>query len=169
MAKIYNSDVTKGLAQNAGIQQNVDKTPNELAEKIVPTIETNPKLLRDAIVLATFSSDVSTGSTSEVLAASPSKDVYITGLTLTFYKDVTCDVTTSARGVSAVFGGAPRTVLSYMPITLTAEKIEKTIMFDPPLKIDRNTAITTTAFNYAAGSSQRRIIVFGYYVDSSNA
>ena len=40
MAKIYNSDCTKGLAQNASIQQNVDKVPNELAEKIVPTFET---------------------------------------------------------------------------------------------------------------------------------
>jgi len=46
MATIYNSDLTKELVAGAKIQQSKELPPTQLAEKVVPVMEVNPKLLR---------------------------------------------------------------------------------------------------------------------------
>ena len=46
MATIYNSQLTKELVAGAKIQTSKEQAPTQLAEKVVPVMEVNPKLLR---------------------------------------------------------------------------------------------------------------------------
>jgi hypothetical protein len=169
MAKIYNSDVTKGLAKNAGIQISIDKVPNELAEKIVPTFESNPDLLRKDFILGSLG-QTATAVGTIIVAADPDRDIYVTGIYASMVKDATCDISTANRSVQFSQNGASNTPLVSIPmLTLTAQTYEVSVYFKNPIKIDRGTIIGTGTWNYTAGLCCRNFIVYGYKDDKSNA
>jgi hypothetical protein len=164
MAKIYNSDLTKGIAKNAGIQQNVDKVPNELAEKVVPTLESNPKIVGQIY----SSRGLATNATNGVILAAQSKrDVYIHGAFLTLNKTATATSTYTAIEYTDENGAAQR-LLQFVGYTLTAQNESISVSFPRPIKIKRNTAI-----QLLNGTANADIISIGiiYYSldDVSNA
>lgn len=162
MAKIYNSECTKGLAQNARIQQNVDKVPNELAEKIVPTFETNPAALRRCNILKENGRN---SSGSVTLYTTPAnQDFYLCGGTFHLQKDVACDNTFAS--FNCYIGGAQVNVTAFRTIPLTVFSGNKEFSINPPLKIDRNTNIALTATS-AAGNFSMDGSLWGYVVESS--
>lgn len=170
MAKIYNSDVTKGLANNAGIQQSREKTPDELAEKIVPVMETNPQLLRNAEILADVDVTATAGAALDLISANPKRDVYITGASMTIVKSALCDV---ANGLKSIYitqnGKNDLNIIAGYVTTTTAETIQRDVHFTRPIKIDRNTPVRTNSFSFAAGTAFRNWVVYGYYVDNPDA
>jgi hypothetical protein len=164
MAKIYNSDVTKGLQKNAGIQQNIDKTPNELAEKIVPTIETNPELLRRCNIIRTASA---TNSTSAIIYTTPkNQDFYIVAANLSHTRDAVA--TSVASSINAVINGATQTILQICNVATTAGEQSLALSFPFPIKVDRDTNITVT--NGAAVAYIKTVgTIIGYLDEKSNA
>jgi len=169
MAKIYNTDLTKGIAKNAAIQQNFDKVPNELAEKVVPTMETNPQLLRYTNYLI-YNSKTSTGDLA--IGTTPKdKDLYITAYNVSFIKDAACD--SSAHSLSLVVipdeTQASTRIFTSQTLPLTAQTETHFCQLAHPLKLKRNSALSLTSNAYAAGIYNRSVVIYGYTIDNPNA
>lgn len=159
MAKIYNSDVTKGLAQNAGIQINVDKVPNELAEKIVPTFETNPDKLRKITI-------VRSGTGAATIYTTPTdRDFYLCAAHLS--------LSNSTAGQNAYLSvlATPKDEANvtignlYVRTTALIDMGHDNVFLnfnDKPILLARGTNITSTIANAASS----RVIIYGYIDDS---
>lgn len=165
MAKIYNTDCTRGLAQNARIEQSRDNVPNELAEKIVPTFESNPELLRRTNIINRTGSTV-TGNASYILPVN--KDFYLTGIQAAYIKDAACDQATgTGLTISATpFGNTTQTILCFPTITTTAQSDNIFVSIVPPVRLERGSSITYNS-SYTAGVMSRSMSVYGYTTDIS--
>lgn len=172
MAKIYNTDCTKGLAQNAAIQQNIDKVPNELAEKIVPTFETNPELLRKATLIGIGYNAESGASTIMSTAANPiTKRTFITAINMSYIKDAACDNATGHIGIIATLKGKKSQIIfGTSTLTLTAEQKDIGQVFNPPLELEPNTPVTFGPnVHYTVGNMAKLCTIYGYQIDNANA
>lgn len=165
MTKIYNSEVLRGLAKDAGIQQSVDKTPNELAEKIIPSFETNPKLVRDGKVLG--SAVRTTSGDATILTTNATNETYVTGLNFCMIKDAACDKVSGHISVSTTINSLS-TILAAIPVLVTtAQDTNLVIQFKHPIKIDKNVTIVFALCTYTAGLCMRSAVIYGYEKESS--
>lgn len=169
MAKIYNSDVTKGLSQDAGIQQSIEKVPNELAEKIVPVIETNPDLKRKITIIKSVDVSVTSAGTGPIYTTPANQDFYLCGASYVLIKDNLCDAVSSLKAITCVINGETISVIKVGTFTLTAQSENVLIDFNRPIKVDRNSQINYTNMTFAAGSCLRNMRIWGYIDDKSNA
>jgi hypothetical protein len=161
MAKIYNSDLMRGLAQDAGIQQSRDKTPDELAEKIVPVIETNPILTSDTTILKSYAVSATT-TTGSIYTSGNGKRIHITAIQITNSQDANSDNT--LMRIQGYSNGELRDIWSRYKPTTTAQNFSETITFKHPLTIDPGTLYWTGTFT--AGTCITRINIFGFETNS---
>lgn len=166
MATIHNSDLSREIVRAAKIQQNVDSVPNQLDSRIIPTMEVNPDLLRKDRVLGSATSSA-TGSFN-LLTTSATKETYITGLQANYRKNSAADNATGTLVVSAVIDGATINLITFSTITATAENSIISIVFQNPIKIDRNTSIAFSGA-FTAGVMVRAGNVYGYEIENPNA
>lgn len=164
MAVIYNSDLTKELVDVAKIQVSRDSTPNQIADKVVPVIDVNPKHSR---VLNHATVNTATNSAGVTIYTTPTdRDYFLTQVFLYFIKDVTSTSTYSA--IDVVIGGGRYTLLSLPQISLTVQQGGLSISFHRPMKIDRGTTIrllnSTNVANITSTGG-----VAGYTVENVNA
>lgn len=132
---------------------------NEVSEEIVSIIP-----IERRIDIATHG--VRTASGTLTVYTTPSdKDFYLTNITFSLAKDVTCDVATGRSGVTAFIDGVNKELLSIAFITLTANLETVSIQFNKPFKIDRNTAIANGT-TYTAGAMSRVVNIQGYTVET---
>lgn len=153
MATINNSDLTKELIEGAEIQISYETVPHQLADKVVPVMEVNPKLLRRCNV-AKFANV--TNATSGTIYTTPSdRDFYLVGCTLATIADVTATSTYSALKV--VIEGVSINILQIPRITLTVSSGTLSLTLPFPLKIDRASSIqvlhTTNVANVVTSGS----------------
>ena len=167
MAKIYNSDLTKGIADNAKIQINVDRVPDQLADKVVPVMETNPRLLRIAKIAQ---SGALTNATSATIYTVPNGvDLYITSACLSMTKDATSTSTVGTMRALTEDGIATTSdILVISGITLTAQHSNVCCSFDTPIKISGGNTV-----RIISGTNVANIIIYGsftgYLVQNTNA
>lgn len=166
MATIYNTDLTRELLLAGRLQVSKDTIPTQIAEKVVPVVEVNPKLLRRSEVLGQLIGRNTTTTGTAVVSANLNKDIIITGIMVSSVQDAACD--NAYIAVLAYIGGAQRYLYLARPVALTAQAINQQIMFAIPIRIDRNTAVSF-AKAFAAGTSTSDCVVMGYYDDVSNA
>jgi len=159
MATIYNSDLSKELTLGAKIQTGRDAIPNQLAEKVVPVMEVNPKLLRRATQLANLLGRTTTATGVTVMSAKTNQDVFITGLLVSNVQSAASDNVLIA--ITTTMDGAAKVIYRRVKATLTASNTHDYMEFNIPLKIDRGAAITFT-LAFTAGTSTTDVIVFGY-------
>jgi hypothetical protein len=160
MAQINNSDLTRELIVGAKINTSVNLTPSQLAEKVVPTMEVNPKLLRETRVVK---SESCVNSTSETIyTTSKDKDFYLTGFILTNIKD--SSATSISSFIRAYVMGEFIDFGQIAGITLTEQSGQITFNLPNPLKLDRNSVISvrnnTNTANVSTWAS-----IFGYEVE----
>jgi len=163
MATIYNSDLSKEMQKGAGLQVSKDTVPNQLAEKVVPVMEVNPKLLRVSNVVANANAVNATAAT--VYTTPTTRDFYLCGAMLSVIKDVTA--TSTASVINGTVNGAAVNFMSIAGLTLTTQNLSNTMIFNPPIKLDRNTAVQVTNTTNVANVTARAHI-FGYIDDVSN-
>lgn len=169
MATIYNSDLSKELIDGAKIQISRDRIPNEIAEKVVPVMEVNPKLLRRADIILS-ANRVATGTTTIYTTPATGKDFYITDIGLSFSKDAACDMAIGDVYIGATINGVVTTLCRLATLTLTAESKAVEQNFKYPIKVDRGTAINLSAVGgYAAGLMSRSCTIKGYFVENINS
>jgi hypothetical protein len=163
MVTIYNSDVSKELREGTKAQTARDVLPSQLAEKVVPVMEVNPKLLKTANIVLSNSRNT-TGSLSITLPAVGRK-TYISSLTINVIQNATCDIATGFIFVNGTFQGTTATFAALPVITLTALTIEKTISFPTPIELDEGTSITLGG-TFTAGICLRSISITAYTIDN---
>ena len=158
MANINNSQLSKELIDGAKIQTSFDKIPTQLADKVVPVMEVNPKMLRRCnLVKSQFASN----STSGTIFATPTdKDTFIVACCLSVIKDVTS--TSAFSTITATIDGVAIDLLSIAGLTLTAQSESVAVSFPFPVKIDRGTNIIVTNSTNVANIRSRGNII-GYY------
>lgn len=165
MAQIHNSTLTKELTEGARLQVARDIIPSQIAEKVVPVMEVNPKLLRvdNIIKQGGFTND-----TAGVIYTTPSgnQDFYLTSVALSVIKDATSTSTLSR--IRVIVDGVTTYLIPIAHITLTAQNFSYSLTLKNPIKIDRNTSISViTAANVANIACYGSIT--GYLVDNPNA
>lgn len=168
MAKIYNSNVTKKLAENAAIQQNTDKVPVELAEKIVPTFETNQAALKQYPIRTITLNGNATGIAYSGYL--PAKRIFVVGISVGFSKNAACDAATGTIDLQGnPIGMSNSTQLIRIPIiTLQAQDFHTYMPFAIPLEVEPGSRFGMTG-TYAAGVMQRNATIHYYELDNFNA
>jgi hypothetical protein len=158
MAQINNKEVMLKLAETANIQIAKESIPNQLAEKIVPTFECNPHLLKTANIVREI--PIISPAVSATIYTTPlDKDFYLTSATLSLIKDV--NATSISTEVRVTIEGQSRKILTIAGLSLTPQTAEKEISFSKPIKIDRGTNIYVThSTNVATASASACITGF---------
>lgn len=164
MAQIHNSDLFKEVKDGAKIQQSFDAIPSQLAEKVVPVMEVNPKLLRRCNFMA--SAVRSTSGASTLVTTASDRDTFITNAYISTNYDNTAVVTVNRLtivqdGATKVLILSPNTANFYL-----ASAININLPF--PLKVDRNSAIILGVTS-SAGAYSISAGVVGYTVENINA
>jgi hypothetical protein len=159
MATVNNQDTIREIIKATKLDANIDKVPDSFSSSIVPVIEVNPRLLKTARVLGA-ASQATTGTVTAV-STSTTDETFVTGIQTSFVKNVTCDIATGSIAIQAVIDGATVMLGRFSVLTLTAERGELPLMFNPPIKVDKNSVINITGA-FTAGALMRNLIVFGY-------
>lgn len=163
MATITNNDLLINLRTNAKIL-NAEKIPEQLAEKIVPTLETNPAMFQKCNFWK--GDNKATSGALAIVVTDSNKDTYLTGMSVHFTKDAACDIATGSMNITFILADGLGTsyVLSPPVLTLTAERADYCVSFNQPLKLTKGTTISY-AGTYTAGLMSRSLSVWGYTVD----
>jgi len=164
MVQINNSDLSKELIQGAKIQVNRETPPNQLADKVVPVMEVNPKLLRRAMILSNGTS-ATTSSGSVLLAIPTGREVWITGLSISNIQDANCDNILFYIDIKDE-NGTFRRLYSKQKFTLTATNMSENIQFSYPI---RAYSVVALGCSFTVGTSNTTYSILGYYVDNPNA
>lgn len=162
MSQINNSDLTKELIQGAKINTSFDSVPNQIAEKVVPVMECNPKLLRRSKTV--FRSNTASGT---VLTTSSVKDTFITG-----FNAVATNSTAATTGsfyvtITEAETGAQRLFTFSLPCSNLIDVQEDSIALSLPfpIRLLRGSTIATTC----SGLSAAVVTIFYYEDDVTSA
>jgi hypothetical protein len=169
--KIYNSELSHEIRDGAKIQQSVDGIPSELADKVIPVMEVNPKLLR--VIDVVRNATATPNSNTTIYTTPTDRDFFLTTAQLAYVKDATCDI---ASGVGprisvTMFGETTtRGILESAVITLTADSQIISIAFPRPIKLARGSAITgDRGAAFTVGNLVRSFSITGYTTNASTA
>lgn len=141
MAQIHNAQLSKEIIDGAKVQLSMDKVPNQIADKVVPVMEVNPKLFRSCNIVENIY-----GSAGTIYTTPTDKDFFLTSATLSYNKSV-ADSGTNAFIKLTLPGQGESIILTLPGITLTAEKLAISSTFNPPILIKRGTNIYTSGAN----------------------
>lgn len=150
--------------QEATKIQTIGGLPRVISNQIVPVIEVNPRVVKPTLI---FSVATATSGVATLISANPKQDVYIKGITLAIIKDAACDMASGRVNISCSQNGS-KDLIALPVLTLTAQSMATAQTFNPPIKIDRNTAVNING-TYAAGVMWRTATINYYVDDGSNA
>lgn len=166
MAQIHNSDLFKEVRDGIKAQQLRDIIPNQLADKIVPVMEVNPKLFRRCNITRGVSK--TTSGTQTIYTTPSDREFYLVGIMGGLAKDAVCDVATGRIQISAIINGDTQSIMDLPVLTLTAQSLTNSISLSDPIKVDKNTAIVISG-TFTAGAMSRTGTIIGYTVENINA
>jgi hypothetical protein len=159
MAEIYNSSLSKEIIEGGKLQLSRDRIPTQLAEKVVPVMEVNPKLLRR---IDFISQGTKSGNGSGIVFTSDSKKrTFITNLIWSFVSDAVCENT--FFGINfAIKGGILADRIVIPKLTLTSINNCIPLNFNFPLEIEPGSAIYLTNDTATLGTAISRLTIMGY-------
>lgn len=111
---------------------------------------------------------VNTGGAT-VVAVSTSKDTYITGFSLSFSKNATCDVATGAVSLAFTIDGQTQTHGTLAITTLVEELNSVYVQLYPAMRIDRGSNISLSTNSFTAGAMSRTATVYGYTEETTSS
>lgn len=158
-AKIYNSNLTKEVIDGAKLQVQDGNIPSEIAEKVIPVMEVNPKLLRRVNI-------VKQNTSGNIYTTPTDRDFYLTAFNLSAYSTA---VGANQISISAIpYGETAGVVIGRICLFNTAAIDSQNGVlsqdFTVPIKLARGSAISLIA----AGTTVRSATIFGYTTDQSN-
>jgi hypothetical protein len=169
MATIYNSDLSREIVEGGKIQTSVDRIPSELAEKVIPVMEVNPKLLRKINVVKYAATGTSTGVLT-IYTTPSDRDFYLCSICAGYIKDATCDMGTGRISITATpfYEVGVMELIGFPTITLTAQERLINVDYSKPILLKRGTTIAF-AVSFTAGVLSRTANITGYTIDNSTA
>jgi len=150
MAKINKSNVIQKAVNDLAISASDEKIPSETLDKVQLVYFLNTEFANVSVNNNATSS--SAAATLYATPVNPAGDFFLTGVTLSFVKDATCDIATGSVAINATVNGVVRGVLSLSLLTLTAQNQSLSISLPKPLKIDKGTNIQRGAFTFSVGT-----------------
>lgn len=87
------------------------------------------------------------------------KDYFLTGLTLGITKDAACD--NSTVQVAVTVAGVQTIIVDVPTQTLTAQSTQVPVMFNPPIRLDRNQPIQVFG-TFTVGTMRKNLCLYGY-------
>jgi len=153
MVKHYNPSITERALRTLNTKG--DNISDEVGG-LVPVIPIVP------ICRIVRSANRSTTGSSTVFTTPADKDFYLCGATLSAMCDATADNTNYALNVTVDGVSNSRDILRIEKLAATfALSQTLTQVFDPPIKVDRNTNITASS-TFSAGNSRLSACIHGY-------
>jgi len=165
MSQIHNSELIKELQDAAKLQPSSDIIPNQLAEKVVPVMEVNPKMMRRSNVFKWGSKNVT--GTSVLYAVPADKDFYLTAITLSNSSSVLADNTSVYIQFTTTDGVTTNYWVMSKP-ALTAYTNMESLGLSFPLQIKSGTSILFGS-SFTVGASVTEASIFGFTVDNPRA
>lgn len=165
MARINRTDVIQKAVNDLAISVSGEKVPNETLDKVQLTYSLN----RQFSTFLISGSQTTTGTQSVSFPTiGANQEIYLTGITMSFAKDATCDVATGrlALSVTPFDSNVSTNIANFAVITLTADAQTLTYTFPYPLKIRPNTSMSLTG-TFTAGAMSRTQSAMGF-ITSSN-
>jgi len=161
--QLSNKSIKQDLIDEARLNIAYDNIPSTVLPTIQPTISVEKKYVDIVRTRTTAGSE-----TGYALYTTPTdKFFYLTNAQLSISKDAACDAATGACFIYGFVSGAIRNLIQVSTITLTAMQDTVSVTFSPPVKLDRNTAITATwAGTHTAGIFVKSAVIIGYLSDS---
>jgi hypothetical protein len=166
MVTIYNSELFKELREGVKLQQLTDTIPSQLADKVVPVMEVNPKLLKVCNIVK--SATCNNATTATIYTAPTDRDFFIVSAALSVIKDVTSTSVQSAINVVPEDAVTGSNICVLAGITLTPQTLAISQTFIPPLKLKRGSVIG--AINSANVANVRaEATITGFTLDNARA
>lgn len=166
MAVNRNAELMRELREATLAQYASDALPSSLSSQIVPVIEVNPNALRK--VNFTTALQKTTSGSGTIYALPIGKQLYITGVTISYEADATSDCTLLT--VTAPIGGAYRTLAGLTKLTTSAGKDSISVTFPFPLMVDPSTIVSAGSlffnFTFTVGNITAYAVVHGHLMDS---
>lgn len=153
-------ELLREIRNGANIQQLRDIVPSQLAEKVVPVMEVNPRLLKNNNIVKNLA--VSTTGASTIYTTPATRDFYITGFYINGKTDVANDGVLATIGFTIDKTAQSLYVVRFPP--LVVQYITSGFYLCQPIKVDRSTNITAN-LAFTAGTCAFTFGVFGYTVD----
>lgn len=165
MATIHNTDLTKELRDGGKLQQLSDIIPSQLADKVVPTMEVNPKFFRRTNIIKRAAA---TNATAATIYTTPAdKEFFLTGASLSVIKDAT-STSTSTYIQSTDSNGMTFEILDIPSITLTPQSETISVTLANPILLKKGQSITVNNSTNVANINTQAVI-YGYLVDNITA
>ena len=165
MATIHNSDVFKEIRDGARIQQLSEVIPSQIADKVVPVMEVNPKMLKYVNIVQRASS-AATGTTA-VYTTPTNAEFYLTSIMLSFSATVTNDQVGLYLSAFPFQTLTAVRLLDINVVTLVAQSQTFQKDYTYPIKIEKGTAINLVKA-YAAGAGVYSCTICGYTIENPN-
>lgn len=163
MVNITNSEIMQEIRNRAKLQGAVSAIPAQLGKEVIPTIEVNPQMVKNAQIVR---SGRALNSTAVTIYTTPTdQDFYLTSAAISFIKDVTS--TSTVTDLRVFINGSAQTLLRFDGITLTVQTGSVSMTFPHPIKIDRGSIITINNGTNTATIAGSGMIV-GFIDESSN-
>jgi len=151
--KHYNPSISEDTVNTFNLKGEEISEINEIISPVV--------IIQRPVHIVRFAS-VSTNTSTAIFTTPTDKDFYLTFLDTVYTSDVACDC--SVTYVDFYVEGVIRYL--YLPVTtLTALNIQKTINFNPPIKLDRGTAVRLVG-SKSVGTFFRAGTIGGYTVET---
>lgn len=151
-----NPIIKNNLIDELRLNPSIDTIPNVVNPTIQPVFEVKKKYCN----VQRRGSRATTGS-STIFITPSDKDFYLVAASIHLIKDVTCDLATGQIGINTVLDGTTNQCVSVATLTLTAQSVESSLSFNPPIKVDRNTALGFTT-TFTAGACSTSATIAGY-------
>lgn len=165
MARINRSDIIQKAVNDLGLSAADAKVPNETLDKVQLTYNLNRQF--STFIVASGSSSTGTFNTA-LPTVSTGSETYLTGVTLSFIKDSTCDIATGAVQVSITptDSNVASVIINAAVLTLTAQDKDVFLALPYPFKV-KNASNISVSGTFTVGAMRRNVSAFGF-VTSSN-
>ena len=156
--KHYNTSISED-AMRIFNTKSFDNISSEVSPIIQPTIE-----IKRYANLILSSTATTTGAIS--ISSPADKDFYVTGIQISYSKNVTCDIASGRMSVSVNIEGVSKHIIGFAVQTLTAENDSLSTQYTTPIKVDRGSTFSMSG-SFTAGALVRVMNIQGYTVETT--
>lgn len=164
MAQIHNTQTLNEVREGGKLQQSREIIPSQLAEKVVPVMEVNPKLMRRINIMKFLERTATSAGT--IYTTPTDKDFLLVAIQMSERHDAAYDGTRMRINFTLDDGSAGRIDLKLANGTIGSTN--QVIDLPIPMKLARGSTIQVD-LSFTAGTQTTHTAIFGYIIDNSNA
>lgn len=166
MAQIQNSSIVQGATKGLQIDTARQPSPIISEDKVQPIFSVTANRYCQ---ITRGASSTGTGA-STIFTTATDRDFFLTGASLSFSKDATCDLASGSNvNLNVVVDGATRQILILSNLTLTAQDKQLSIALNPPVKLDRGAVVQISSTSFTVGNLVKVATIQGFELAKDTA